>query len=75
MDHSLNQRGRIVHRSGLKNKKIKQKFLNLLSLSVTFICIWWIFKDIVENQDLYGKKDDLQKIYKQKFLLFDLKDL
>ena len=34
---------------------------------------WWIFKDIVENQDLYSKRDDLKKINK-KFLPFDLKD-
>ena len=29
-----------------------------MSISVIFI-FWWIFKDIVENQDLYSKKDDL----------------
>ena len=27
------------------------------SISQIFI-FWWIFKDIVENQDLYSKKDD-----------------
>ena len=28
-------------------------------VSISFIFIfWWIFKEIVENQDLYGKKDD-----------------
>ena len=43
-------------------------------VSVLFL-FWWKSKDIVENQDLYSKKDDLKKIYKkQKFLLFDLKD-
>ena len=47
-------------------KKILNKrfifFFNLedfifISISVIFI-FWWMFKDIVENQDLYIKKDD-----------------
>ena len=28
-----------------------------MSIPVIFI-FWWLFKDIVENQDLYSKKDD-----------------
>ena len=39
--------------SGLKKKKIKQ----YLCISVIFI-FWWIFMDIVENQDLYSMKDE-----------------
>ena len=45
-----------------------------ISKSVIFIC-WWIFKDNEENQELYIKKDDFWKTFKQiKFLLFDSKD-
>ena len=36
---------------------------------------WWMLKDIVDNQDLYRKKDDLWKNnWTKKFLLFDIKD-
>ena len=28
-----------------------------MSISVLFI-FWWMFKDNVENQDLYSKKDE-----------------
>ena len=70
------KQGRIVHRSGLKNKKIKKilffnlKFLYFISISVIFI--FYIY--IVEYQDLYSKKDDLKKKLNKTFLLFDLKD-
>ena len=44
--------------SGLKKILIILfKILYFISISVIFI-FWWIFKDIVENQDLYRKKDD-----------------
>ena len=36
---------------------------------------WWIFKDIVENQDLYRERQTtFEKICNKIFLLFDLKD-
>ena len=58
-------------------KKLKILFQNILyfiSISVIFI-FWWIFKEIVENKDLYSKKDDFwKKNLNEKFLLFDLKD-
>ena len=35
----------------------KKKILYFTSISVTFI-FWLMFKDIVENQNLYSEKDD-----------------
>ena len=54
---------RRVHGIGLKNLRYKKllffnlKDLYFISISVIFI-FWWMFKDIVENQDLHRKKDD-----------------
>ena len=42
-------------------------------MSAIFI-FCWIFKDIVENQDLYSKKDDLKNNNNKKFIRFDIKD-
>ena len=56
------KQGRIVHRSGLK----KILFFNLKdSIFYKYICniiFWWMFKDIVENQDFYSKKTSFEKI-------------
>ena len=47
---------------------LKQKFFffnekDLYFISISIKCIFWqIFKEIVENKDLYRKKDDLGKM-------------
>ena len=51
----------------MKNKKKNKKkkyflfkiLMTLYFISISVICIfWWIFKEILENQDLYRNKGD-----------------
>ena len=43
--------------------------LYFISISAIFI-LWWIFKEIVKNHDLYWKKDDFEKKIKTFIFIF-----
>ena len=49
-----------------RNLKINKRYF--ISISVKYIFLQ-IFKEIVENQDLYKQENDLRTNFKQKFFL------
>ena len=53
----FSQYGRKINKNESSMSGLKKNSYNFISISVIFI-FWWIFKDIVEIQDSYSKKDE-----------------